>query len=192
MGELVLEASEHLTRIASNHSPDSKAFALSVKQLKEEGGGLAHAITNLLDRSLVKRLDERFLRSLAKALQDILRRLNQTAAFWSLFELKEPVPYTPDIAETLSRQSRAIKAALSVLDGDGHSLKAICDEIIQVEEEVDRFHELGIRYLIERLTDPVEIIQRKQVIDGLWKASRAARNIGYLMKSLTYDHIPVR
>jgi uncharacterized protein Yka (UPF0111/DUF47 family) len=184
LGVFTLEASEVLARILRDLPSNAKTLASSVREISKEGRRLARTIIRQIDRSRVKPLDQSSYRNLCKAMNGMLDFLEQASSQCVLFGLDEPIPFTAEIAEVLCRQSREIDAALVGLCS-GSPSPSHCEEIIQLKEEVDRLHESSVFNLFDASTDPIEMIKRKQIIDDLGEASKAARYIGYILRPLT-------
>lgn len=186
MSVLTLDVSEILFRILSDPSVNPEGLASQVAVLAKENRKDARSLLNKLNRAPVKPVDERSMRRMSDALEDLMNSLEQVSFRLVVFNLRESIPFTAMIAETISQQARRINSLLSDSCGDGQSAEN-CEETIRLQEEVERIHESCMLHLFDSVKDPVEVIRRKQIIDDLHRASIAAREIGCIIKPLLED-----
>ena len=184
-GVLLLDASELLVKMFGDLSSDSKSLATTISEISQEGSKLVHSLLNRLNSMAVKPVDRNLYYNVSQVMDGIFRLLESVSSRSVLFKLNKPIPFTAEMADTVSQQARAIAAALSGLRNGGPAPDH-CEEIIRLRDEVDRLHESSIFNLFQEVKDPIELIKRKQVIDELAKASRAARDVGYILRPLTY------
>ncbi len=187
MSVMILDVSEILFRMLSDSPANPEELASQVRVLAAESSKSARSLTNRLNRASVKPLDESSVRRLSDALEAMMKLLEQVSSRSVLFKLRESIPFTAMIAETISQQARRISSLLSESCGSGRAPEN-CEEMIRLKEEVDRLHESCTLYLFDSVKDPVEIIKRKQIIDDLQRASIAAREVGYILRPLLENH----
>ncbi len=191
MGVMVLDAAELLVLILADLSQNSQRLSSQVRDVTEEGKRASHSLAEKLDLAAVKPPDMMFLRNTSQALKETLGILQRVSSDLVLFNQKESIPFTAQMAEIISQQSRGIATALSGLRNDGSPLDR-CEEIIRLKDEADRLHESSLWYLFEAVKDPIEVIKRKQIINELKLAARAARDVGYLLKPLACGRAKAR
>ncbi len=183
MSVMILDVSEILFRLLSDPLANSENLASQVSDLALECRECARSFLNRLNRAAVKPLDENSMRGLSDALRTMVELLEQVSSRSVIFKLKESIPFTAMMAETISQQARRISLILTDSTG-GRQSHERCEEMISLKEEVDRLHESCTLYLFDAVSDPVEVVKRKQIIDDLQRASMAARDVGYTLRPL--------
>ncbi len=183
MSVMILDVSEILFRLLSDPPANSENLASQVSELALECRECARSFLNRLNRAAVKPLDEISMRRLSDALKTMMELLEQVSSRSMVFKLKESIPFTAMIAETISQQAHGISSILADNNG-GQRSPQHCEETIRLKEQVDRLHESCTLYLFDVVSDPVEVVKRKQIIDDLQRASIAARDVGYILRPL--------
>jgi uncharacterized protein Yka (UPF0111/DUF47 family) len=182
MGVLVLEAAELLSRFLRHDSAERVFLASRIKEFEQRGDDLARGVIDKLNRAPIKPLDVKLVWDLSQALHNILDLLAVASSRFVLFQIQEPVPFTPDSAEMLLQQSREILACLKAMHSDGHVIEH-CAGILRLGNELRRLHETSTVHLFETVTDPIELVKQKEIVDILAQAAEKTRALAHLVES---------
>lgn len=183
MGVVVLEAADLLSKFLSQNSPERASLASRIKELKHQGDDLTRGVVDKLNRAAIKPLDEKLVWELSRALDSVLDLLDAVSSRFMLFQIQEPIPFTVDFAELLFQQSQEILASLRAKSDDAQ-VSEHCAEILRLGNELRRLHETSTMHLFETVTDPIELVKRKEIVDILALAAENTRDLAHLIESV--------
>lgn len=183
LGAFIWESGAQLAKILSGGVEERAEFASRINDTARSAHDRSKQLITRLNRSSIKPLDEKTVRALAVMQSEILRGMARASNDFVLYQIGEPGAFLPQISQKLLEQVTLIKAVFAGIPRSdcvlGH-----CEEIIQLDKEVERLLESGMLNLIASEKDPLEAIKRKQVFDDLKTLAEKVRRLADFVKML--------
>jgi uncharacterized protein Yka (UPF0111/DUF47 family) len=117
------------------------------------------------------------------ALDDVLDIIDATAGRIVLFQIRAHIHGVPEMASVLLNQVREIAAAVNRLQDNDHVVER-CVEINRLENDADRLFQSAIGRLFQEVSDPIDVIKRKEIIDSMERATDKAEDVSNVLESI--------
>jgi predicted phosphate transport protein (TIGR00153 family) len=168
-----------MLRDSTNHG----VLASKIKDLEHKGDDLTHRVIEELNKTFITPLDREDIHDLMIALDDILDLVDAVAARLVLFKVRDVIPGVPEMCGVLLSQTREIDAAIRGLHDHNHVIER-CIEINRLENDADRLFQAAIGRLFAEVTDPIEVIKRKELIETMEKATDKGEDVANVLQTI--------
>jgi uncharacterized protein len=162
-------------------------LASQLRDLERKGDGLSHDIGHKLEHTFVTPFDRDDIHQLISRLDDILDFIEEVADTCILFKIEKPTATASAQAEIVVQQCEELVRALEKLK----SFKNISPhwiEIHRLENEGDRIARRAIADLFDDGTDPIHIIQWKDVYTLLEDTIDACEDAANVIERIVVKH----
>jgi predicted phosphate transport protein (TIGR00153 family) len=184
MSVLIVEAAEILHRMLVDPEGDVQSAAGKIKELEHKGDELTHRVIEELNKTFITPIDREDIHDLSKSLDDVLDLIDSTAGRIVLFGIKEPIRELPEMASVLLNQARELHAAVDRLQDNDHVIER-CIEINRLENDADRLFQSAIGHLFQEVKDPIDVLKRKEIIEGVETATDKAEDVANVLETIT-------
>jgi predicted phosphate transport protein (TIGR00153 family) len=158
-----------------------------IKEVEHKCDFLTHEIIQRLHRTFVTPLDREDIYALAKALDDVMDAIDDTAALVRLYQIERVRPDARELARLVLMSTEQMVIALKALERrSGVAEPAV--EINRLENEADRAHQNAVRRLFEEERDPVTIIKWKEILDFLEAATDRCEDVANVLEGVVVKH----
>lgn len=150
-------------------SDNYRKQAIKIKKLEHQADDIIHDIMNKLNKTFITPLDREDIAKLASDLDDVIDVMDMAVARIDIYKI-EPIPKVVflyiHIAEKAIKQ---VIAAVRELGNKKNQAKLLkhCEFVNFIENEADDLHRHTLRELFEKETDPIKIIQYKELYEIL-------------------------
>jgi predicted phosphate transport protein (TIGR00153 family) len=155
----------------------------AIKAIEHKGDEITHAILKKLNQTFITPFDREDIHRLASSLDDVLDLIEAAAERITLYKILAPPPAATDLAYLILRQSKELKTAVSLLQGNGPILEH-CVEINRLENEADQISREAIGLLFDREIDPIHLIKVKELIEVLESATDKAEDAANVLETV--------
>lgn len=161
--------------------------AYEIKEVEHKCDFLTHEIIQRLNKTFVTPIDREDIHSLARALDDIMDAIDDTAALIPLYHIVTIRPGTRELTRILSESADQVRLAVEALEKrDGVLEHAV--EINRLENEADRAHHKAVAQLFEEERDPIAVIKWKEILDLLEDATDRCEDVANLLENVVVKH----
>jgi predicted phosphate transport protein (TIGR00153 family) len=192
--ELLAKDTENLLKAARVFSEVAKSASLEerrvkvvqLKALEHDGDQITRQIFEALNSSFITPLDREDIRSLATDLDDIVDYVEGVGQSLILFGLSGSPEALRQFAEILVAMTGEIERATEMVwdlsnEGDIHTALV---RVSELENQADRLYATVIADLFRDDRNPIEILKRKEVYDGLEEACDACKDFTHVLGSV--------
>jgi predicted phosphate transport protein (TIGR00153 family) len=179
----ILEAAEILKQMVSEPDGELQSAASRIKDLEHLGDDLTHTVIGELNKTFITPIDREDIHDLSMALDDVLDIIDATAGRMVLFQIRAHIHGVPEMASVLLNQVREIAAAVNRLQDNDHVVER-CVEINRLENDADRLFQSAIGRLFQEVSDPIDVIKRKEIIDSMERATDKAEDVSNVLESI--------
>ena len=175
-------AAEQLLNMVQDFS-DVEEKAKRLRDVESEGDTLTHNIIEYLNSSFITPFDREDIHDLASKLDDVMDFIDNTANRMIAYKFDAPPPEMGAISDVLLRQAGVLKEAVDNLRQTDHIL-AKCIEIHSLENEGDRIFHQGITRIFGSMTDPIELIKHKDLLETVEKATDKCEDAANVLETI--------
>jgi len=179
----ILEAAEILKQMVSEPDGELQSAASRIKDLEHLGDDLTHTVIGELNKTFITPIDREDIHDLSMALDDVLDIIDATAGRMVLFQIRAHIHGVPEMASVLLNQVREIAAAVNRLQDNDHVVER-CVEINRLKNDADRLFQSAIGRLFQEVSDPIDVIKRKEIIDSMERATDKAEDVSNVLESI--------
>ncbi len=162
-------------------------IASQLLDLERKGDGLSHDIGTKLENTFVTPFDREDIHQLISRLDDILDFIEEVADTCLLYKIEAPTPPAKEQAEIIVRQCEELVRALQKLKGF-KNVSPHWIEIHRLENEGDRIGRRAIADLFNNGTDPIHIIQWKDVYTLLEDTIDSCEDAANVIERIVVKH----
>jgi predicted phosphate transport protein (TIGR00153 family) len=172
-----------LAEIVRDPAGSHGVLAAQIKDLEHKGDDLTHRVIDELNKAFITPIDREDIHDLSKVLDDVIDLIDAIAARMVMFNLREVIPGVPEMCVVLTSQIQEIGSALRNLH-DHEAVIARCIEINRLENDADRLFQTAIGRLFSEITDPIEVIKRKEIIETIEAATDKAEDVANVLQTI--------
>lgn len=177
-------ASEQLTLLIGSPQTEREGLAARLKEIEHEADSATHAIIHKVNSSFVTPFDHEDIVHLAAALDDCtdyLESVGQTIVLYRMDGLMSDITSMMEIIVRMAQLTAETMPRLATMK----ELKDYWVEINRLENEGDVIYRGLLRDLFGgELTDPLEVIKHKDIIERLEQAADAFEAVAHRVESI--------
>jgi uncharacterized protein Yka (UPF0111/DUF47 family) len=188
MAGIILEAAEHLVRIA--HDPPSGREACHrIRQLEHEGDSVTRQIHERLDQSLITPLEPEEIARLAPALDDVLDAIDWVSHQLCNYGIEQENPSIREFADLILSSAKTIQQGLSLMRSMKDTV-AIQRASIELNRLWNRSSDLLSRSVLDLFgsRDPIMIIKFKDVYESMEGVMEKCNDLGHVLNDIAIAH----
>ena len=159
-------------------------YAHRIKALEHECDSLTHDLVRRLNKTFITPLDREDIHGLATKLDDVIDLIDNTADRTIVYNFTTPPPEMEQMADILHRQTATLMDAVKNMRKPDHLLQK-CREIHALESEGDRVFHLGMGRLFDSVTDPIEVIRQKDILETIERATDKAEDAAVVLEGIS-------
>lgn len=168
ISENMRESARLLNEMFDKHDGISE-YSSSIHIIENKCDELTHKIINELNETFITPIDREDIYSLVNSLDDIVDSIDTIGSRTTIYKLKNPLPFSPQMSEILQLQANVIADVMKHI----HDTKMTTDKITQVkhlETEGDIMFRDAIEHLFENEKDAIELIKKKEILEYIERA----------------------
>lgn len=145
-----------------------KSFAESMKEYESKGDKLIHEIIVNINKSFITAIEREDVLELAIKMDDVLDGLESCAARLYMFDISQGDEVMKRFAKIIEDSTQQILEAIRLLQQQKlTAMKEFIIGINDLESEGDELLRNSIRHLFKTSTDPIHIMQYKEIYEVL-------------------------
>ncbi|MGG4396507.1 DUF47 family protein [Paenibacillus thiaminolyticus] len=164
---------------------DVLAFTKEMKELESKCDVYTHTILTELNKVFITPIEREDIMALTTALDDVLDGMEASASRFDMYQLLERDEIVVLFADVIKRSTYEIQKAIRLLSQK--KLLAIREHNIRVNElenAADDIYRRGIRALFADVTDPIELIKRKDIYERLEQTTDSCEDVANQLESI--------
>ncbi|PWV95309.1 hypothetical protein DFQ01_12821 [Paenibacillus cellulosilyticus] len=164
---------------------DVSAFAKQMKNYETQCDKYTHTILTELNKTFITPIEREDIMALTKSLDDVLDGIEACASRFEMYQIKEHDEYISLFADNIVRCSHQIKKAIYLLTQK--KLLAMREPNIainELENQADDLLRVSITSLFSNVTDPIELIKRKEIYERLEQTTDYCEDVANTLESI--------
>ncbi len=168
-------------------NPPIAARAHEIKEVEHKCDFLTHEIIQRLNKTFVTPIDREDIYALAKALDDVMDAIDNSAALLPLYRIQTVRYGALELAKLIVEQAEELKVALEAFEKRTGVLEH-CVEINRLENEADRVYKDAVGRLFDEERDPVQVIKWKEILAVLEQATDRSEDVANVLENVVVKH----
>lgn len=172
------ECGEYFSKFIIHSPSDLKVFSEKVKDFESNGDTVLHEINVELNKAFITSIDPEDILTLAEKIDDVVDCIEETSAYYYMYRLTDEDDYMSDFRIHIGFCTAELYTAIDLLVQK--QLKRVREHTINVktsEEEGDTLERKAIRSLFKKYSDPIKIIQYKDLYQVLEESVDACQAV---------------
>jgi predicted phosphate transport protein (TIGR00153 family) len=191
----ICEAAAALERLTA--APAAMAVEVAaIRRLEVEADQIARRIFTAANRTFLAPIDREDILALAHVLDDVIDLIEDTAKVIERYAVTEFADDMRAMVGAVQRAVAVIRDALPLLDRPSRNaatLLALCEQIAQIEGDVDDMFDAGLTRLHDALrADMVKLpayLERKEIYEHLEAVVDTCDDVANAVESITAKHV---
>lgn len=177
-------AAEMLTRMLATDAAERESLAPELKAIEHEADEATHTIIRKVNSSFVTPFDHSDIVELAAALDDCTDYIESVGQTIVLYRMEALMPEITQQMEVIVRMAELTAEAMPRL-ATMKALREYWVEVNRLENEGDIIYRSLLRDLFGgAVTDPIEIIKHKDIIERLEQAADAFETVAHRVEGI--------
>lgn len=195
--ELLLSIAENMKACGDSFSqfsitPDSdlKVFSEKIKNYETTGDTYVHKTIIELNHAFITSIDQEDILLLAEKMDDIVDGMENCATYFYMYNMKEADEYMQEFQKNIGLCTTELHQSILLLVY--RNLKLIKEHTVNVksyEEAADIIERKAIRKLFKKLSDPIKIIQHKDLYEMLESVVDDCQNIAKSLDTIVMKNM---
>src|SRR4029453_4341831 len=186
MAGRVQDGARLLRGMLGGSAPDH-AKAEEIRLVEHDCDERTHQIIQRLNTTFVTPLDREDIHPLAHTLNDVMDAIDAAATLFPLYDIATVRKGAAELAAVISQQADQLRLAIEALE----SRNGVQDRIREIhtfEHEADMIHRDAVQRLFREESDPIAIIQWKEILDHLEASTDAAEGVADVLEGIVLKH----
>lgn len=185
VAENVKESAQYFVDYKIKNEAGLKEFATTMKEFEKRGDTYVHNIIVRLNKTFITALEREDVLALAVTMDDILDGMEQCASRLEIYGITQPDQYMIQFSEKILASAEEVARAATLL-----SRKKLMDirphviRINELETECDELLRGCIKNLFETETNPIKIIQYKELYETLENISDSCEDAADTLETI--------
>jgi predicted phosphate transport protein (TIGR00153 family) len=164
---------------------NTSLFAKEMKDLEHKGDKFTHEIIKELNKRFITPIDRQDILKLVTSLDDIIDDIEAIASRFDLYEMKKIDEFVKMFAENLTKSVAEIHAAILHLHAKNYTkIREHVIRIHELENQADDLLRSSIRNLFKSVTDPIELMKRKEIYEMLEDCSDRCEDVANNLETI--------
>ncbi|CAH0120558.1 MULTISPECIES: DUF47 domain-containing protein [unclassified Paenibacillus] len=184
MSDTIVQAIDHFAKGVANPG-DLPTFAKVMKEYESKCDGYVHKIVTELNKTFITPIERDDIMELATSLDDVMDGVEACVSRFDMYQMKDHDKQVVVFAGILQRCAVEIQDSIRLLSQK--KLLAIREHTIRVNElenEGDEILRTCIKSLFATVTDPIELIKRKEIYERLEQTTDYCEDVANTLESI--------
>jgi uncharacterized protein Yka (UPF0111/DUF47 family) len=185
---IIVTGAEQLQQMLEDFE-HAETYRTTIFELERAGDIVIHEVADKLNRTFVTPLDPEDIRAISSRLDDVIDYTQAAAERLVLYDVREPLPTSRELARALVAVVKEVQAVIVMLRdfSQPKAIMAHCIEINRLENAGDILYREALGALF-RQGDPMELMRWKEIFDQIEQAIDECEDLADVIESLVVKH----
>lgn len=168
LAQIMKDCGNYFNTFSIASASDVKVFSEKVKDFEKNGDTILHEINVELNHAFITSIDHEDILMLAEKIDDVIDELEEVAIYFYMYRLTDVDDYMREFRKIIGASTEELYLAIDLIVKKQY--KSVREHTISVktnEENCDSMERKAIRNLFKKYTDPIKIIQYKDLYEML-------------------------
>lgn len=164
---------------------DLAVFSEALKDYETTGDEYVHTVIQELNKVFITPIEREDIMALAMTMDDVLDGLDHTASMFEMYSIVNADEFMLEFVEAIRLSTIEIEAAVELLSAK--KLPAMREHAIKIkdyESQCDVIRRKAIKHLFQNNTDPIRIMQYKEIYEELEEIADHCQRVANTFESI--------
>lgn len=191
--DMIVRGAEELRRMLDGGAAVQRHYA-AVLAAEDDADAVTREVVQAVRRTFVTPFDRGDIQSLISRMDDTIDQMKKAAKTIVLFQMTEFDGALPQLGDAILRCAHLLREAVPLLariSPNAGRINELCEQIRQVEGEVDDIHDAGVTELFRSAgpADALRFIAAREVFDQLEKIVDRFDDAANEIEGIVVEHI---
>jgi len=173
-----------------NADADLKSFSERIKNLETKGDTFVHETIIELNHAFITIIEQEDILLLAEKMDEVVDGMEDCSMYFYMYDLKETDDFMTEFQKNIGLCADELYTAISYLVGrDLPQIKEHTVNVKSYEEICDTVERKAIRKLFKKFSDPIRIIQYKDLYEMLEHVVDDCQNVAKCLDTIVMKNI---
>ena len=168
-------------------SPIDIAKADAIRDAEHRCDTFTHDTIQRLHRTFVTPFDREDLYALATSMDNVMDAIDHVSSLIRMYRIKELPKGAKELAHTVSASANSMYTAIDALAAE-RPVQPHAVEINRLEYEADRYYAEAIETLFDTVTDPIQLMKWKELLDQLEMITDECEDVANVIESVVVKY----
>ena len=190
IAENMRDCGEVFSKYEVGAASDLKGFSEKIKALESKGDSFVHETIIELNHAFITSIEQEDILLLAEKMDEVVDGMEDCAIYFYMYDLKEADDFMTEFQKNLGLSSSELCEAITLLiNRDLKSIKEHTVNVKSYEEICDQVERKAIRKLFKKYTDPIKIIQYKDLYEMLEGVVDACQDVAKCLDTIVMKNM---
>lgn len=182
----IQKAAEHLKEMFASEPPDDRKIDV-IRDAEHRCDTLTHDTIQRLHRTFITPFDREDLYAMATTLDTVMDAIDHAASLVRNYRITKVPAGARELCHTVTQSAERLHAAMDAL-ANKLPVHPHAVEINRLENEADRAYQVAIQTLFDTVTDPIELIKSKDLLDVLEQITDCCEDVANVIEGVVVKH----
>lgn len=184
------ECGDAFSSFTINPDADLKDFSDRIKSLESKGDSFVHETIIELNHAFITTIEQEDILLLAEKMDEVVDGMEDCAIYFYMYDLKEADDFMAEFQKNIGLCADELCKAISYLvNRDLTQIKEHTVNVKSYEEICDTVERKAIRKLFKKFTDPIRIIQYKDLYEMLEHVVDDCQNVAKSLDTIVMKNM---
>lgn len=184
------ECGEAFSKAEIKSNSDLKAFSERIKEYETKGDSIVHQTIIELNQAFITPIEHEDILTLAEKMDDIVDELEEVVIYFYMYALTDPDEYMEEFKKYICLSTQELYKAIEVLSKKQYKkVKEFTVNVKSYEEICDTTERKAIRKLFKKYTDPIKIIQYKDIYEMMESSVDACQAVAKSLDAIVMKNM---
>jgi len=186
----VLESGRVFRKMLDASPSERKGYRKQLEDLEHRGDEITHTIYNELSTTFITPIDREDIHGLASSLDDIVDMIEAATLRMELYNITTLPSSVIALADVLIRSIEEVSRVLPMLSDMRNEMRIRegCVRVNSYENQADTIYHQAIADLFNTVSDAIEIIKVKELLNDLETATDKCEQVANLLENILLKH----
>lgn len=186
MADEIRQAAGRLEQLLAGDPPELSVID-AIKEAEHRCDTLTHDAIQRLHRSFVTPFDREDLYALATSLDNVMDAIDHVATLVRLYHIRTMPPGARELSHIVTSSTDRLHATVEAMERQ-RPVQPHSVEINRLENDADRVYQSAIENLFDTVTDPIQLMKWKELLDVLEQITDACEDVANVIESVVVKH----
>ncbi len=169
---------------------DLKGFSEEVKNLESKGDSFVHETIIELNHAFITSIEQEDILLLAEKMDEVVDLMEELAAYYYIYDLEETDDYMETFQTNIGLATEELNTSIQLLVNRAYKdIKEHTVNVKSYEEECDHTERKALRKLFKKFSDPVKLIQYKDLYEKLEDTMDACQDVAKALDTIVMKNM---
>ncbi len=190
IAENMKECGDYFSTFKMTSVADLKVFSTKMKEYESKGDSIVHEAIVELNHAFITQIEQEDILLLAEEMDEVIDGMEECAVYFYMYGLTEEDEYIAEFKKNITLcTAELLKAIQMLVNKQLIEIKTHTVNVKTYEGTCDTVERKAIRKLFKKYSDPVKIIQLKDIYELLENTADSCQNLAKSLDTIVMKNL---